>query len=46
MLGLFPDFAPKFVRQYAQLKDTVRDAVSNFSLDVKGGKFPSDKESF
>jgi 3-methyl-2-oxobutanoate hydroxymethyltransferase len=46
MLGLFPDFKPKFVRQYIDLKNEVKNAVLEYSKDVKKGKFPSEKESY
>jgi len=46
MLGLFEEFKPRFVRQYARLAAEVRQAVSNFVTDIKKGEFPGDKESF
>lgn len=49
MLGLF-EFPggkpPKFVRQYAELAQSVRNAVQSYIDDVKQGKFPSEKESY
>jgi len=46
LLGLFESFKPKFVRQYANLADTIKSAVNNYSKDVKSGKFPNKEESF
>lgn len=46
MLGLFEAFKPKFVRRYAQLADTVRDAVGRYAADVRTGAFPSEEESY
>ena len=46
MLGLYPDFRPKFVRAYADLKSVITDAVKSFRDDTKTQRFPSDKESF
>lgn len=46
LLGLFPDFRPKFVRRYAHLSDTMRDAFARFGDDVRGRQFPNDKESY
>jgi len=46
LLGLYPDFTPKFVKQYANLSKSITDAVKKYCLDVKQRKFPSDKYSF
>jgi 3-methyl-2-oxobutanoate hydroxymethyltransferase len=44
LLGLFPDFKPRFVRQYLNLKEEIKKSAFNYSSDVKCGKFPSKKE--
>jgi 3-methyl-2-oxobutanoate hydroxymethyltransferase len=46
MLGLYEPFKPKFVRQYAHLAQTVKDAASAYAKDVKSGAFPSAEESY
>lgn len=46
MLGLFEDFRPKFVKQYADLKSVMTGAVKGFIRDVKEGKFPAEEHSF
>jgi 3-methyl-2-oxobutanoate hydroxymethyltransferase len=46
MLGLFEAFRPKFVRVYAELASTIRDAVKQYSHDVKSGSYPSKEESY
>ncbi len=46
LLGLNPDFKPRFVRRYADGAATVIDAVSRFAADVKSGEFPNTKEQF
>ena len=46
ILGKFTDFTPKFVKQYANLHDTVLNGVKDYKNEVKSGIFPSDKESF
>lgn len=46
MLGMFEAFNPKFVRQYANLATTIRQAVSQYRADVRSGSFPGDDESF
>ncbi len=46
LLGKFSDYAPKFVRRYANLKDIIRESVEQYCNDVKNKDFPSIKESF
>ena len=46
LLGLSGDFRPKFVRRYAELAETIRDAARRFSQDVRSGGFPSAEETF
>ena len=46
ILGKFTDFAPKFVKKYADLHDTVLNAVEEYTAEVKNELFPSEKESF
>ena len=45
ILGLIEDFAPKHVRQYADLGETIRNAVSAYAADVRSANYPSDEES-
>jgi 3-methyl-2-oxobutanoate hydroxymethyltransferase len=46
MLGLFDDFVPKFVKRYADVKQTMLGAVKEFVSEVKGRKFPAEEHSF
>jgi 3-methyl-2-oxobutanoate hydroxymethyltransferase len=46
MLGLFEGFKPKFVRHYANLAETIREATAGYLADVRSGKFPEAAESF
>ena len=46
MLGLFTRFRPRFVRRYAELANTVLDAVAQYAQDVRDGTFPSAPESY
>jgi 3-methyl-2-oxobutanoate hydroxymethyltransferase len=46
MLGLFDDFKPRFVKQYADLKQVMTGAVKGFIGDVKARKFPAEEHSF
>jgi len=40
MLGLFTDFTPRFVRQYANLANVIDAAVADFAADVRARRFP------
>jgi 3-methyl-2-oxobutanoate hydroxymethyltransferase len=46
LLGVSPDFNPKFLRKYLNGYDLIKDAVNNYNSDVKEKKFPSEKESY
>jgi len=46
MLGMDETFKPRFVRRYATLGNTIKDAVGAYVADVRSGAFPSDAESF
>lgn len=46
MLGIFSDFTPKFVKKYAQLSQTITDAVKEYSQEVKNGKFPQESNTY
>jgi 3-methyl-2-oxobutanoate hydroxymethyltransferase len=40
VLGLFGDFKPRFVKQYADLAGTVEAAIQAFAADVRARRFP------
>src|SRR6476620_2548190 len=46
MVGLSFGRQPRFVRQYANLRDTITDAVHRWAADVKSGAYPSESESY
>lgn len=46
MLGIFNTFKPKFVRQYAQMRQQIVDAFSAWDKDLKSGSYPSYDEEF
>ncbi|MFI9340554.1 3-methyl-2-oxobutanoate hydroxymethyltransferase [Streptomyces sp. NPDC052773] len=45
MLGLTGGRVPKFVKQYANLREVMGDAVKAFAEDVVGGTFPQEEHS-
>lgn len=46
MLGMFSDFTPKFVKKYADLKDTITDATRAYITEVKSMAFPAKEHTF
>ena len=46
LLGLNPDFSPKFVKHYAQLADVIQNAASEFISEVHSKAFPAPKHSY
>ena len=45
MLGMF-DWAPKFVRKYADLRGEIDRAAAAFASDVKARRFPAEVETY
>jgi 3-methyl-2-oxobutanoate hydroxymethyltransferase len=46
LLGLYLGHTPRFVRRYATLADTVREAFEHFRADIKERRFPNERESY
>lgn len=46
MLGFSFGKQARFVRPYANLRETMTDAISRFAEDVRTGAYPSDTESY
>ncbi|MGY6521618.1 MAG: 3-methyl-2-oxobutanoate hydroxymethyltransferase [Mongoliitalea sp.] len=46
MLGITQEFKPRFLRQYADLRTTMTQAVENYIADVKARSFPTEGESY
>ncbi len=46
LLGLNPDFKPRFVKRYAELGLLARDAAASFVDEVQRGVFPAEEHSF
>ena len=46
MLAMYPDFKPKFVKQYTQLGSVMKDAFKQYIAEVKSGVFPSEEHTF
>ncbi|MDT8272718.1 MAG: 3-methyl-2-oxobutanoate hydroxymethyltransferase [Desulfomonilia bacterium] len=46
LLGMSKEFKPRFVKHYADLFDTIRDAVDAYAGEVRSGAFPSEEYCF
>lgn len=46
MLGMNPDFAPKFLKRYAELFQTITGAARQYLTEVKASQFPAEAHSF
>lgn len=46
ILGMFNDFVPKFVKQYANIGKVMRNAISTYVNEVQQGVFPEEKHTF
>jgi 3-methyl-2-oxobutanoate hydroxymethyltransferase len=43
-LGLFDEFVPPFVKQYAHLGETILEAARQYIAEVKDGRFPAKEQ--
>ncbi|HEY8559837.1 MAG TPA: 3-methyl-2-oxobutanoate hydroxymethyltransferase [Pyrinomonadaceae bacterium] len=46
LIGMTFGRLPRFVRQYANLRETMTEAIQNWASDVKSGAYPNEKESY
>ncbi len=46
VIGMFERFVPKFVKRYANLKESALNAVREYREEVEKGIFPSEETSF
>ena len=46
MLGATSGYVPSFVKQYANVAETISKAVSQWAADVVAGDFPTDQQAF
>ena len=46
MLGLTQGFSPRFLRRYANLRETMHNAIQHYIEDVKSGDFPNENEQY
>ena len=46
MLGMFSDYTPKFVKRFANVGETIKEAVRLYIKEVSDGLFPDDEHSY
>lgn len=46
MLGMFTDYKPKFVKQYANVGAIIKDAVRTYMNEIQEGSFPAEEHSY
>lgn len=46
MLGMFSDYVPKFVRQFAHVGEIMKDAVKQYIEDINSGVFPAEEHTY
>lgn len=46
MLGMFSDYVPKFVKQFAQVGEIMKKAFTDYKEEVANGTFPAEKHSY
>jgi 3-methyl-2-oxobutanoate hydroxymethyltransferase len=46
LLGMDPDFAPKFVKKYADLGTLIPAAIASFKSEIEEGIFPAEEHTF
>ena len=46
LVGLSFGRPPRFVRQYANIREVMSEAITNWMNDVKNGDYPNEKESY
>jgi len=46
IIGLYPNFAPKFAKRYTDVAAMIRQALQNFAADVRNGVFPEEQHVF
>ncbi|MCD8215346.1 MAG: 3-methyl-2-oxobutanoate hydroxymethyltransferase [Clostridiales bacterium] len=46
MLGMYPDFKPKFVKHFALVGNIMKQAFKDYSDEVKNGSFPAEEHTY
>ncbi|MHA2309566.1 MAG: 3-methyl-2-oxobutanoate hydroxymethyltransferase [Candidatus Heimdallarchaeaceae archaeon] len=46
LIGLSSIIKPKFVKKYSDVQEIIRNAIQEYSKEVKEGKFPSEEQRY
>jgi len=46
MIGLYPGLTPKFAKRYVDVAGMIKQALQDFSVDVRNGVFPEERHVF
>ena len=46
MLGMFNDFVPKFVKQFGNMGNMMKEAFENYAKEVQDGTFPGEEHTY
>ena len=46
IIGLYPSFTPKFAKRYVDVAGMIKQALQNFTVDVRNGVFPEERHVF
>ena len=46
LIGLYPSFTPKFAKRYVDVSGTIKQALQNFTAEVRNGIFPEEQHVF
>ncbi len=46
LIGLYPSFTPKFAKRYVDVAGMIKQALQNFTAEVRNGLFPEEQHVF
>jgi len=46
LIGLYPSFTPKFAKRYVDAAGMIKQALQNFTVEVRNGVFPEEQHVF
>src|SRR5881296_4523080 len=46
LIGLYPSFTPKFAKRYVDVAGMIKQALQNFTVEVRNGVFPEEQHVF